>query len=61
MRYKLYDSEASAVNAGCCKEQLTEKGGVWYCDVDCKPKKKKEAKAKIETKEDKQAYDTKDI
>ena len=34
-KYKLYDSEASAVKAGCCKDQLETKNGVCYCRVDC--------------------------
>ena len=46
---KLYNSKASALQAGCCESDLTEKSGVWYCV--CSTTTKKEAKPVRTTKE----------
>ena len=35
-KYKLFDSIKTALQAGCAKENLTEKNGVVYCEVQQK-------------------------
>ena len=54
---KLYNSKASALQAGCCETDLTEKNGVWYCV--CSTTTRKEEKAVKTTKEDKITLKTK--
>ena len=46
---KLFNSKASALQAGCCETDLSEKNGVWYCV--CSTTKQKEAKPVKSTKE----------
>ena len=46
---KLYNSKASALQAGCKESDLTESDGVWYCV--CSTTTKKEHKAVRTTKE----------
>ena len=53
----LYNSKASALQAGCKESDLTEKNGVWYCV--CSTTTKKEHKAVKTTKEDKITLNTK--
>ena len=53
----LYNSKASALQAGCAESDLTEKNGVWYCV--CSTTTKKEHKAVKTTKEDKITLNTK--
>ena len=53
----LYNSKASALQAGCKESDLTEKSGVWYCV--CSTTTKKEEKTVKTTKEDKITLKTK--